>query len=325
MEFILTIDTEADNQWDHGRNLSVENIKFVPRFQDLCSKYGIRPTYLVTSEVCDDDYARRIFSGYIKNDQAEIGAHLHSWTTPPFIDREGFRYNDIYHAYAYELPDELLSEKIRFLTDQIEASFGTRPLSFRSGRYGFNEKVARLLVMNSYIVDSSVTPFTSWNLLKGLPKGPGGPDFIDKTPFPYTYELDSGSLLEVPVTILPTKFPINTGGSFARSYFSNVNKSIPLRIIRRLLYFNQPLWLRPHPRMDISLFEELLNAAFKIKLPFVVMMFHSSELMPGSSIYRTDSSSIEKLYELLEKFFVLINDKHIHSVVLTETTKKVIV
>jgi hypothetical protein len=179
--------------------------------------------------------------------------------------------------------------------------------------------------MNSYLVDSSVTPFTSWNLFKGLPDGSGGPDFIDKTPFPYTYNFSTGSLLEVPVTILPTRFPINTGGGFARSYFSNVDKSIPLRIIRRLLYFYQPLWLRPHPRMDIDLFEELLNEAFKIKLPFLVMMFHSSELMPGSSIYRTDSSSIEKLYELLEKFFVLINDKHIHSVVLTETTKKVVV
>ena len=325
MKFILTIDTEADNQWDHGRELSVENIKYVPRFQDLCSKYGIKPTYLVTSEVCEDAYARNLFTGYLKNDQAEIGAHLHSWTTPPFLDKAGFRYNDSNHAFAYELPDELLNEKINNLTNQIEASFGSRPYSFRSGRYGFNEKVARMLVTYSYVVDSSVTPYTTWSYHKGIPDGIGGPDFIDKTPFPYMYNFDVGSLMEIPVTILPTRFPINTDGQFARNYFSKVDKSLALRIIRRLLFQNQPLWLRPHPRMDINLFEELINEALKIKLPYVVMMFHSSELMPGGSIYRADNDSIERLYELLEQFFVLVNGQHIQSVILTESTQNVIV
>ena len=36
MNFIISIDTEGDNQWDHGRALTVENIKFVPGFLDLC-------------------------------------------------------------------------------------------------------------------------------------------------------------------------------------------------------------------------------------------------------------------------------------------------
>lgn len=325
MEFIISIDTEADNQWDHGRKLTVENIKYIPRFQDLCSKYGIRPTYLVTSEVCDDVYARQLFSGYIRNDQAEIGAHLHSWTTPPFIDKEGYRFNDVNHAFAYEFPDELLFQKIKYLTRQISTSFGEHPTSFRSGRFGFNETVAKMLVMNGYLVDSSVTPYTNWNYHKGMPGGQGGPDFLDKTPFPYNYDFDIGSLMEIPVTILPTKFPINRYDSFARTYFGRVERSLMLKVVRRLLYQNQPLWLRPHPRMDITMFRELIDEAEKIKLPYLVMMFHSSELMPGCSIYRTDAGAIEKLYELLEEFFVLVNDKHIQSAVLTEAIKKVTV
>ena len=67
MKFILTIDTEGDNQWDHGRDLTVENIKFVPRFQELCRKYGINPVYLVTSEICNDAFSRELFTDYIKN------------------------------------------------------------------------------------------------------------------------------------------------------------------------------------------------------------------------------------------------------------------
>ena len=322
MNFILTIDTEADNQWDHGRELTVENIKFVPRFQALCNKYLIKPTYLVTSEVCDDGFAKEIFSDYLLNGKAEIGAHLHSWTTPPFLNMDGYRNNDVNHAYASELPEDLLIEKLKNLTNQIEDSFGQRPFSFRSGRYGFNENVARALVENSYLVDSSVTPYTSWSVHKGIPDGRGGPDFIDKTPFPYMYNFDFGSLIEIPVTILPTRFPLNRTGTFTRHYFSNVDNSLILRILRRLLFHKQPLWLRPLPWMNLNLFDELLKEAIKIKLPYIVMMFHSSELMPGCSIYRTDKDAIEKLYDQLEHFFVLLNDKNIASVILTEAAKK---
>ncbi|MBE0653874.1 MAG: hypothetical protein IH594_08755, partial [Bacteroidales bacterium] len=158
MKFIITIDTEGDNQWDHGRDLTVENIKFVPRFQALCEKYGIKPTYLVTSEVCQDVFAKGLFTEYLSEGLAEVGAHLHSWTTPPFLQRDGFRKNDASHAFASELPYDLLNDKIATLTEQITASFGQRPTSFRSGRYGFNGNVAKSLIANSYVVDSSVTP-----------------------------------------------------------------------------------------------------------------------------------------------------------------------
>ena len=265
MNFILTIDTEGDNQWDHGCELTVENIKFIPRFQDLCNKYLISPTYLVTSEVCEDSYAKEIFTDYLSKDAAEIGAHLHSWTTPPFHDRDGYRYNDPNHAFATELPGNLLSDKIKNLTNQIETSFGKRPLSFRSGRYGFNENVARILSDNSYLVDSSITPYTSWSDYKGIADGMGGPDFMDSTPFPSTYNFVNSSLLEIPITILPTRFPLNRSKAIATTYFSKVESNIFLRVFRKLLFRNQPLWLRPQPFMNIDLFDELLTEAIKDK------------------------------------------------------------
>ena len=70
MNFIMTIDTEGDNQWDHGWELTVENIKFVSWFQDLCGKYYIKPTYFVTSEVCDDNFAKEIFTEYLLKDRS---------------------------------------------------------------------------------------------------------------------------------------------------------------------------------------------------------------------------------------------------------------
>lgn len=322
MNFILTIDTEADNQWDHGRGLTVENIRFIPRFQELCNKFDIKPTYLVTSEVCEDSYAREIFCDYIENDEAEIGAHLHSWSTPPFINKEGYRYNDRHHAFAHELPDDLLINKLRYLTDQIGTSFGKRPTSFRSGRYGFNEKVARALMINEYVVDTSVTPYIDWSAMKGIPGLNGGPDFRNSRPFPYTYTHKGNSLLEIPVTIMPTKFPLNKDNKLTDYFFNNVSKSFLLRSLRSMFFRYQPLWLRPYPWMSLPLLDEIVKEAIDIKLPYIVMMFHSSELMPNCSIYRADSESVEKLYEQLEGFFTLLNFYKINSVSLTEAARR---
>ena len=51
MRFLITIDTEGDNQWDGGRPESTENLRFIPRFQQLCDRYGFPPTYLCTYDV----------------------------------------------------------------------------------------------------------------------------------------------------------------------------------------------------------------------------------------------------------------------------------
>jgi hypothetical protein len=321
MEFIISIDTEGDNQWDFGSDLTVANIRFVPRFQELCEKYHIKPSYLVTSEVCSDGYAKEIFSEYWKKETAEIGSHLHIWTTPPFQDKDGYRFNDTNHGFAHELPDDLLSDKFKSLTEQIESAFGNRPTSFRSGRYGFNENVARVLVDNGYLIDSSVTPLLSWAGYKGIPGGVGGPDFIDSGPFPSRFNFPKGSLLEIPVTILSTKFPLNRHNGLSKFFFRNVDHNFVLKVSRKLFFRDQPLWFRPNPWMTMKHFEELINESIRIELPYIVMMFHSSELMPGCSIYRPDNNSIDKLYELLENFFILLHNKNIASVTLTEAAK----
>jgi len=322
MKFIITIDTEGDNQWDHGRDLTVENIKYVDRFQILCEKYGIKPTYLVTSEVCEDSYSQKLFSEYVGENRAEVGAHLHSWTTPPFLPEVGYRQNDEHHIFASELNYNLVSRKIRHLTRQITGAIGKVPTSFRSGRYGLNETVVRVLIENDYLVDSSVTPFVSWSGQRGLPEGKGGPDFIDSSPFPEKYESESGTLIEIPITILPTIRPLSRNHNIARYYFRNVNDSYFLRVFRKLFYSTQPVWLRPTPDMTSKLLENLVSEARRINLPYITMMFHSSELMPGCSKYRPDDQSIEDLYSMLTRFFSAIESLGIRSLTLSDAAKE---
>jgi hypothetical protein len=320
MKFLLTIDTEADNQWDHGAPLTTRNIEFVPRFQDVCNSHHIKPTYFVTSEVCENVLAREIFTQYRINGQAEIGSHLHAWTTPPFPDRDGFRFNDPHHAFATELPPDVLRAKLSFLTSQVEASFGKRPVTFRSGRYGFNEEVARALVELGYVADSSVTPFTSWASFKGSPGGTGGPDFMACGNQPCRVSTPAGSLLEIPVTILPTRWPLSAHHPLARTYFKQVDHSLPLKIVRKLFFADQPLWLRPNKDSTVALFSRLIREAKKLQIPYLVMMFHSSELMPGGSPYWKNENEIGILYKLLEEFFSWLNAEHIESITMEEAS-----
>ena len=84
MKIIITIDTEGDNQWDPSLPRSTENIRFIPRFQALCDRYGFPPTYLCTYEVAAAPAFDEILLPLHASGRAEIGAHLHPWTNPPF-------------------------------------------------------------------------------------------------------------------------------------------------------------------------------------------------------------------------------------------------
>lgn len=45
---VITVDTEADNEWDHGRSPSYANIATMASFQELSERHRAKPTYLAT-------------------------------------------------------------------------------------------------------------------------------------------------------------------------------------------------------------------------------------------------------------------------------------
>ncbi len=103
MRIAVTVDTEADGQWGHGRPLTTENVSWWAPFQELCARHGAPPTYLVTSEIVADERAVAFLAPLAGRGAAEVGAHLHPWTTPPFSDAPGLAWNDAAHAYPCHL------------------------------------------------------------------------------------------------------------------------------------------------------------------------------------------------------------------------------
>ena len=84
MQLIITVDAEADNQWDVEAPQTTANLAAMPRFQRLCDRFGFPPTYLCTQEIVTSPNFRGTIAAYASDGRAEVGAHLHPWSTPPF-------------------------------------------------------------------------------------------------------------------------------------------------------------------------------------------------------------------------------------------------
>jgi hypothetical protein len=322
--FAMTVDTEADNQWAFGAPLRTENVRYWRAFQDTCDAYDVKPTYLITSEIVADPAARDLLSTWVGQGKAEVGAHLHAWTTPPFLDEPGYRENDPAHSYLSELPTDLIRAKLTHLTLEIESAFGTRPTSFRSGRFGFDQRCAEVLAELGYIVDSSVTPLTEWSAHRGLPEGNGGPDFRSHaaTPF-YIAGTGQPGLLEIPLTIVATYAPLRHSTRLLHAYQSFPIRPLRNRILKHWLH-PQPIHLRPTPEFSVWDLGAAWNESRRMDGGAAVMMVHSSELMPNGSPFRRTEQSIGDLHEELAAFFDYARTTGARPLTLTEAARELI-
>jgi peptidoglycan/xylan/chitin deacetylase (PgdA/CDA1 family) len=298
--FLITIDTEGDNIWDGSRtDVTTENARYLPRFQTLCERYGLKPTYLTNYEMAVDPAFVTFGRDVLARGTAEIGMHLHAWHSPP---DHALTANDYkFHPYLIEYPEPVMREKVARMTHLLEDVFATKMRSHRAGRWAFNATYARLLREHGYVVDCSVTPHVDWRPHKGNPGGTGG---IDYRSFPDRhYWLDAQDisrpgttpLLELPVTVVdrapkPLVPALRAIGA---------RRNLASRALRRIW---QVEWLRPNGR-NLSQMIALLDLARAQRRPYVEFMIHSSEFMPGGSPYFPTVDAVDKLYSDLDALF----------------------
>jgi hypothetical protein len=308
--FLITIDTEGDNEWANPRPITTHNARYLPRFQSLCERFGFKPTWLSNYEMALCPAFVRFGRGVLSRNAGEVGMHLHAWSNPPIsrLTRDDFST----HPYLIEYPTPIMGAKIAFLTELLEQQFGEKMRSHRAGRWAFNAEYAALLLENGYTVDCSVTPLVSWRQHLGDPQGIGGSDYRDFPCQPYFLDLNdlrragSSTLLEVPTTIMPS--PLARWAPWA--YASPLSR----RIANRL---SEPLhWLRPQGA-NLRQMLGVVRRALKEGRSHLAFMLHSSELMPGGSPNFPDVASIEALYEDLEALFSVAS-RHFQGQTLSE-------
>jgi len=299
--FLATVDTEGDNQWSRSQTVTTRNAKFLGRFQELCEKHRIKPTYLATYEMANDAFFREFGRDVLRRGTAEIGMHLHAWNSPP--DAPISDNDSRHHPYLIEYAPSIMGQKIDCLSDLLEDVFQTRIMSHRAGRWSFNETYARLLSDRGYKVDCSVTPHISWKAHVGHPSGVGGTDYRGFPEEPYFIDLSDigrpgkSAFLEVPLTVWP---------GWRTAVHEIVEPMQPANPLRRLVNLMLPSCYAFSPRrFRLAQLSAIIQKCICENRDCVHFTVHSSELMPGGSPAFPTKNAIERLYARLESVFDL--------------------
>ncbi|MFN8548678.1 MAG: deacetylase [Candidatus Eisenbacteria bacterium] len=319
MKLLITIDTEEDDAWSGRPAVTTENVTHIPRFQALASRFGWKPTWLCTEPVLRDPRLAEGLASAVSRGEAEIGAHLHPWNCPPFPD--GRLPDQSEQFYATEIPPAEFRAKMERVVDATERAFGLRPVSYRAGRWGFDGRQIEHLLALGIRVDCSVTPHISWRAQRGKRDGHGGPDFRGAARVPYWIDPadvrrpGSSQLLELPMTVLYSGGPLAHLPPVWR-WADGVRYSPAGKVLNRLGWTARPF----RAKHDTALREllSMVRNARRLGLPYVMLMFHSSELMPGGSPYNPDPAAIERLYRLFESLFASLADDRLEGATLTE-------
>lgn len=280
------MDTEGDNlwQWKPGKDITTENTLYIPRFQELCEKYGFKPVYLTNYEMAMDDRWVQYSAKKAREGKCEIGMHLHAWNTPPEFALEA-RFGG--NPYITEYPAEIIEQKVITMMNLLRNRFEMPIISHRSGRWATNDTYFDILVKNGIQVDCSVTPEIDLSRIPGCSCNCGNDYRKAKKGI---YEIYPG-LLEVPMT---------TGRIHHLS-----SGSIKHRL--KTLLLGDEVWLRPIGKSFTQL-KMLTEQTMKDDCTYLEFMVHSSELMPGGSPYFRTAEEVEEMYLVMEKYFSYISN-----------------
>ena len=216
--------THGDPGWaDHPSYLDV----VVPRFLEVLDGLGLRITvFVVGQDATDPKNVASLRS--IAEAGHEIGNH-------------SLRHEPWLHLYS---EDEIEAE-LRAAEEHIEAATGVRPRGFRGPGYSLSEATLRVLLRRGYQYDASTLPTFLGPLarlyyfraakLDPEEKARRGALFGSvadgmRPLAPYRWQVDGGTLLEIPVTTLPVlRVPFHLSyvlylsvfsETLARAYFS---------------------------------------------------------------------------------------------------------
>jgi len=185
LRVVVSVDVEEEGLFS-GRyapaNCTVKNVSLLPRLAPLTRELGFPLSLLCTHTVFTDPEARVTLAHMRDSLGAEIGAHLHHWSTPP-LGPETRPPLPTDH-----LDPDLLRTRLRTLL-RAGQDFQGEPLRvFRMGRWDLKSVMRPLLAEEGIRVDSSVCPLRAFK---------NGPDHFLAPADPYWVE---HGLLEAPIT-----------------------------------------------------------------------------------------------------------------------------
>lgn len=295
LRVVISLDVEEEGLFS-GRYASqdcrVENVALLPKLKNLTQELGFPLTLLCAYTVLTNPRACTTLAHMRDSVGAEIGAHLHHWSTPPLPQA--------LHKGEPERSDtmdrEVLRQRLRSLLQAGRDFQGAALTSFRMGRWDLKSCVRPLLAEEGILVDSSVAPLRMFKQ---------GPDHFLAPPDPYwVSSATAPSLLEVPIT------QISLLPALAQAWY-RAGKVLAMErqanFIDKYKFFGalsaNPVWhnaavMRLATRLHVARGGKVLS-----------LFWHSSEMLAGASPNIPDQAAADALLHKIHSYLTWLR-KH---------------
>jgi len=296
-QLIVVVDAEEEFDWtaapDSKAN-SVTAMAHIDRVQNIFNEYGIHPCYVVDFPVASQQAGFSPLKKFVDSGLCEIGAQLHPWVNPP-IKETLCNLN----TYPGNLPRSLEREKIISLRDKIKENFGSAPVAYKAGRYGFGPNTAKILRESGFEIDLSVCPLQDFT-------DEGGPDYRRFSAHPFWFGDEKSPILELPCTSAFT----GLAGLAAAPLFEFAQKLLRMRapgILSRLGVVDR-LMLSPEGYSSDEHIK-LTRALYRRGLRTFTWSFHSPSVVPGNTSYVQDEAQLRQFLDSFRRYFDFFFDE----------------
>ncbi len=295
---ITTIDAEEDFDWTRPLSRAFTDVTSM-RSQHLAHRifelYGVVPTYMVDHPVASQDEGRAPLKELLQGGHCEIGAQLHPWVTPPFIESVSPR-----NSYHGNLPAALEFSKVQVLTGELQAAFGITPRAFRAGRYGAGPNTGNILRHFGYQADMSVVPCWSFD-------DQGGPDFRRMTAHPYWIDREQ-TILELPISAAFVGMATALPSWMTARMFGRRSESVGIPSVMARLGLLERIKLTPEG-IAIDEAQRLVRHMADHGHKVFVLTYHSPSLEPGNTPYVRTQADLEAFLRWLDAFYAFFTEE----------------
>ena len=288
----VVIHTEEEFDWDkpHDRNATtVEHMRHIGRAQSMFDDFGIVPNYVVDYPIASQHLAVAALKEFADSGRALIGAHLHPWVSPPHEEQV-----NAFNSYPGNLPRALEAEKLRRLSEQISRSFGSRPLTYLAGRYGFGPNTAQILEELGFEVDISPAVPIDYS-------ADGGPDYSGFSSHPFWFGAGR-KLLGLPGTGGYVG-ALRSGGTrlYRRATSPGMRRAKVAGVVARLRLLER-IRLSPED-YDEPAMRRLTTTLLREGVRVFVFSFHSPTVMPGGTPYVRSVAELDRFLARSRRYF----------------------
>ena len=298
LRVVVSIDVEEEGLFSGSyarRDCTVRNVALLRKLAPITEELGFPLTLLCAHTVFTNAEACDTLAFMRDHAHAEIGAHLHHWSTPP-LDMDGGNGSP---QRTHLVPPEVVRLRLRTLLE-AGATFQGAPLtSFRMGRWDLKACVRPLLAEEGILVDSSVCPLRVFWGKEG--KEEKGADHFLAPADPYWPVDASGCapLLESPIT----QIPLHPG--LARLWYKMFRHQRRVDSLRMFAALSpNPVWhnsavMRMAARLHMARGGRILH-----------LFWHSSEMLAGGSPNVPDQAAADALLRKIEKYLRWLQEVH---------------